>query len=136
MNRRFFIGTDLALIRALDAIREALPLVDHKAPHEILLRPYDKTRSLEANAAFHATLGEIARATGESAEDLKFQIKDAMGEYRERLIGERTVRIYNTSADWSKKKMSEAMTRAEAMAGERGVRLTAPDNWHEGEDGN
>jgi hypothetical protein len=131
-SRRFILDrknprVDSVLDGAIAAMRAAV----EREPTEVVIATYEPKRSLEANAAFHAMLGEIASATGEDAEDLKWAIKDSLAEYRERVIEGVTVRVYNSSAKWGKRKMAEALLRVEQMAAERGVTLTDRGTWRD-----
>lgn len=133
LTRRHFIldrknpRMDEVLAGAIAALRAA----SDREPTECVIQTYEPKRSLEANAAFHAMLGEIASATGEDVESLKWRIKDQMGTYRERVIEGVTVRIYDSSARWGKKRMAEALLRVEQMAAERGVALIDRGTWRD-----
>lgn len=44
-------------------------------PHEVIIRPYKSTRSLEQNAYLHKLLADIAAFTGDDLESTKLQMK-------------------------------------------------------------
>ena len=45
--------------------------VDKDQPLEVIMRPYNKNRSLEQNGMFHAWCGTIANQTGHSKGEIK-----------------------------------------------------------------
>lgn len=120
-----------------------------------------KRRTLNQNDRFHAMLGEWAGKSGQSTDLLKRRVKDYLGAYTdldlpddpmtERLLAafgkilvalgkpdlmwilpdRRCVRLYHTSAKWTKEQMRHAIDTVDLMAAEEGVVLGSADNWQE-----
>jgi len=96
--------------------------IDEDQPLEVILRPYNKNRSLEQNGMFHAWCGTIAEQTGHS----KGEIKDIIIEHvfgaedYVNLNGEKRSRLRSTS-DMSIGEMAELIERAVQLGIELGA---------------
>ena len=116
-------------------------------------------RTIDQNSKFHALLGDWASQSGQDATALKRRVKDSLHAYTdlelpddeltERLLAafakilvalgkpdlmwilpdRRCVRLYHTSAKWSKEQMARAISTVELMAAEEGVTVGLAENW-------
>ena len=96
--------------------------IDKDKPVEVIMRLYNKNRSLEQNDMFHAWCGTIADQTGHS----KGEIKDIIIEHvfgaedYVNLKGEKRSRLRSTS-DMNVREMSELIERATQLGIELGA---------------
>ena len=96
--------------------------IDEDQVLEVIMRPYNKNRSLEQNDMFHAWCGTIAEQTGHS----KGEIKDIIIEHvfgaedYVNLNGEKRSRLRSTS-DMNIGEMSELIERAIQLGIELGA---------------
>ena len=96
--------------------------IDEDQVLEVIMRPYNKNRSLEQNDMFHAWCGTIAEQTGHS----KGEIKDIIIEHvfgaedYVNLNGEKRSRLRSTS-DMNIGEMSELIERAVQLGIELGA---------------
>ena len=96
--------------------------IDEDQVIEVIMRPYNKNRSLEQNDMFHAWCGTIAEKTGHS----KGEIKDIIIEHvfgaedYVNLNGEKRSRLRSTS-DMNIGEMSELIERAIQLGIELGA---------------
>lgn len=89
---------------------------------EVIMRPYNKNRSLEQNDMFHAWCGTISDQTGHSKGEIKdILIESVFGsEDYLNLKGEKRSRIRSTS-DMNVREMSELIERATQLGIELGA---------------
>lgn len=89
---------------------------------EVIMRPYNKNRSLEQNDMFHAWCGTIANQTGHSKGEIKeIVIESVFGaEDYLNLKGEKRSRLRSTS-DMNITEMSELIERAVQLGIELGA---------------
>lgn len=97
----------------------------------VTIETFEPKRTHSQNAAWHASLGEWAQATGQDAVALKQRIKYEMGEYTTREIGGERFAVFNSSTRWSKAKFADAMLRTEAAAAAEGVVVGRATNWQD-----
>ena len=88
------------------------------AVYKVEIQPYVPNRSLEQNDKWHATCGDIAKATGHTQREIETVIKDELGYFEDVEIKGKMYRIYESSAKWPKLKMMDAITYAEALRSE------------------
>jgi hypothetical protein len=91
--------------------------------NEVVFQESITKRTLNQNALAHKWLGLICDYTGDHIDDLKDNIKDAMGEYKIIEKNGKDYIKYNSSAKFSVKTMMNFMTAIEIMAGELGIVL-------------
>lgn len=119
----------------------------------------DKRRTLSQNAAFHARLSDWALKSGQHKDTLKRRVKDHIGQFTDVALpadpatdhlldmlakvfvalgkpdlmwvlpDRRSLRLYHTSAKWTKDTMRWAMDTVDIMAADEGITLTDPGNW-------
>ena len=124
-----------------------------------------KRRTLQANSAFHARLGEWAGKSGQDAASLKRRVKTHLGEYTDlplpndpltdQLLGAfakilvalgrpdlmwvlpdtRCVRFFHTSSKFSPERMREAIDTVDLLAAEEGYTLGPTDHWTDNDGG-
>ncbi len=89
---------------------------------EVILRPYNKNRSLEQNDMFHAWCGTIADQTGHSKGEIKDIIIESVFGTEDflNLKGEKRSRLRSTS-DLNVSEMSELIERAMQLGIELGA---------------
>jgi|TARA_R100000656_G_scaffold8864_2_gene9805 hypothetical protein len=89
---------------------------------EVIMRPYNKNRSLEQNDMFHAWCGTIAEQTGHSKGEIKDILVESVfgAEDYLNLKGEKRNRVRSTS-DMNIKEMSELIERATQIGIELGA---------------
>lgn len=89
---------------------------------EVILRPYNKNRSLEQNDMFHAWCGTIADQTGHSKGEIKDIIIESVFGTEDflNLKGEKRSRLRSTS-DMNVSEMSELIERAVQLGIELGA---------------
>jgi len=97
-------------------------VIDEKSPLEVIMRPYNKNRSLEQNDMFHAWCGTISDKTGHSKGEIKdILIESVFGsEDYLNLKGEKRSRIRSTS-DMNVREMSELIERSTQLGIELGA---------------
>jgi hypothetical protein len=97
---------------------------------EVILRPYNKNRSLEQNDMFHAWCGTIANQTGHSKGEIKDIIIESVFGTEDflNLKGEKRSRLRSTS-DMNIGEMSELIERAMQLGIELGADV--PEVTHE-----
>jgi len=96
--------------------------IDNEQPLEVIMRPYNKNRSLEQNDMFHAWCGTIADQTGHSKGEIKEIIIESVfgAEDYLNLKGEKRSRLRSTS-DMNVSEMSELIERAVQLGIELGA---------------
>ncbi len=96
--------------------------IDKEQPLEVIMRPYNKNRSLEQNDMFHAWCGTIADKTGHSKGEIKEIIIESVfgAEDYLNLKGEKRSRLRSTS-DMNVSEMSELIERAVQLGIELGA---------------
>ena len=96
--------------------------IDEDQLLEVILRPYNKNRSLEQNDMFHAWCGTIADKTGHSKGEIKDIIIESVfgAEDYVNLKGEKRSRLRSTS-DMNISEMSELIERAVQLGIELGA---------------
>ena len=96
--------------------------IDKEQPLEVIMRPYNKSRSLEQNDMFHAWCGTIADKTGHSKGEIKEIIIESVfgAEDYLNLKGEKRSRLRSTS-DMNVSEMSELIERAVQLGIELGA---------------
>ena len=96
--------------------------IDKEQPLEVIMRPYNKNRSLEQNDMFHAWCGTISDKTGHSKGEIKdILIESVFGaEDYLNLKGEKRSRLRSTS-DMNVSEMSELIERAVQLGIELGA---------------
>jgi len=104
--------------------------IDKEQPLEVIMRPYNKNRSLEQNDMFHAWCGTIADKTGHSKGEIKEIIIESVfgAEDYLNLKGEKRSRLRSTS-DMNVSEMSELIERAVQLGIELGAEV--PEVIHE-----
>ena len=96
--------------------------IDKEQPLEVIMRPYNKNRSLEQNDMFHAWCGTIADKTGHSKGEIKEIIIESVfgAEDYLNLKGEKRSRLRSTS-DMNVSEMSELIERSVQLGIELGA---------------
>ena len=96
--------------------------IDENQFLEVIMRPYNKNRSLEQNDMFHAWCGTISDKTGHSKGEIKdILIESVFGsEDYLNLKGEKRSRIRSTS-DMNVREMSELIERSTQLGIELGA---------------
>ena len=88
----------------------------------------DDIRSVPANNRFHAIIGEIASATGEDFQSVKYELKYRFGYYYIIEIDGKPITVLESTAKMNKKKFAEFMQQIEAFAILQGINLTQYKN--------
>lgn len=93
-----------------------------KEVHEIIVRPYKHSRSLEQNNMFHGLCRAIAKETGNSVAEIKDYCKENfLGVSSYEFNGEVKQRLRSTN-ELTTDEMSELIARTDALAGELGIK--------------
>jgi len=102
----------------VNSIRQAW---DTAQTHEVIVRPYKYSRSLDQNNMFHGLCRAIAKETGNSVAEIKDYCKENfLGVSSYEFNGEVKQRLRSTN-ELTTDEMSELIARTEALAGELGI---------------
>lgn len=102
-------------------------------PYTVIVRPFEKSRSLAQNNLFHMWIGVIAKETGNDNETIKTEMKRLylgvkMVEFKHPKTGERRlIATMKSSADLSAKEMTSFMNNVHAWALHMGIKLPIPE---------
>jgi len=81
MKRKIILRDSKLVERASEVMTQAMEEKDDSGEsmlHEVLIRPYKSTRTLEQNAYLHKLLADIADYTGDDLESTKLQMKSEL----------------------------------------------------------
>ena len=120
------------IVKSADILGKALQAVacipvNAEKPIEVLIRPYKKKRSLEANAYYHVVIKDIAKHIGYSPEETKAITKFALGFCHTIQGREDTLVIYDETSKFSIEEMGDIVTQTVQWGIEKGVEYSQPD---------
>ena len=95
------------------------------------IQPYDDVRSKAQNRTAHAWLKIVDDDIGRSRDTSKYEIKEAMGLYKVIEVNGKFAMKYKTSAQFTKKEMSDFMISIELLANECDILLPYPFDWQD-----
>lgn len=116
-----FRGFNLSRTSLEATVNSIKQVWDTNEVHEIIVRPYKHSRSLEQNNMFHGLCRAIAKETGNSVAEIKDYCKENfLGVSSYEFNGEVKQRLRSTN-ELTTDEMSELIARTEALASELGV---------------
>tara|TARA_R100001530_G_C4217225_1_gene128987 strand:- start:63 stop:452 length:390 start_codon:yes stop_codon:yes gene_type:complete len=120
MKKRWVIRSEEVREKCLKNLSEVV--IDKDKYMEIILRPYNKNRSLEQNDMFHGWCGAIADTTGHTKEEIKEILVETVFGVEEylNLNGEVRGRVRSTS-DLNVNEMSDLIERTIQVGAELGA---------------
>lgn len=107
------------VVRGKQQLDETARLVAGLNPEKVwsvTVSQFHGKRTLEQNDRFHAIIAAVAQETGNDPSALKAWAKQEWGPRLEVKVGERTVMVPKSSADFTVAEMAEVMDRFEAWA--------------------
>lgn len=109
-----------AAIRRIKAVR-----LDQDAPLAVFIGPYQKIRSLEANALYWRLIGIIRAATGHDRDTLHIYFKRKAFGVREERVGTEMVEVIPSSAKASRGDFSELIEVVQEFIAENAIEESA-----------
>ncbi len=102
----------------------------------VKLDEWKDPRSLPQNNLWHALIEQMAKELGYTPLEMKDVIKDILGQfgYVKPLKGDKRgvlIKVYHSSAKWTKETMQEIIDRTYQIAGEQGITLKSPEQYYE-----
>ena len=95
---------------------------------EVTIKPHVKKRSLDQNALWHAMIGEVAKATGNSHDDVAEAVKQMFLPPRFVEVGGKTMEVRRSTTKLNTKEMTDLIDQLVAWAGsELGIALALPE---------
>lgn len=113
MNATFILSDEKARERIAKRIA-AMPLDGEL--HQVIVKPYEKRRTVQQNARLHLIFAEVAKATGADIESVKLGYKAKFLPGKEAAILGRTVTVYPKTSAMTVQQLNDFMFAVETHA--------------------
>ena len=127
MKKKFICRGSVVAENALNAIMEMIQTVElNSQPHEVIIQPHKKKRTLAQNNTLHMWFGEIASFSGHTPDDIKDDMKDRFYPKHTVPVLDRLVTVPISTTELTCVQMMDVMTQIQAMCAEFGIPITDP----------
>lgn len=112
-----------------EALKDYLKTIEGK--REFILGTPKELRSLAQNNYWWACMTELGKHIGYNNEQMSAIVKDHLGWYEDFFdkLNNKTTRLYQSSADWTKKEFAENTEHLRQFGDEQGCYLPTPDEY-------